>query len=81
MWFLCTQHFGLRGCQEHVSIEDFVFHNDKHGYEYVEFIEDPTKTRQGGLKPKKRHTNPKMFANGGDRCPVRLLHFICLNNS
>ena len=77
MWFLCTQHFGLRGCQEHCSnmrVEDFVFLNDI-SYEYIEFIDDPTKTRQGGLKPKQRATNPKMFAIGGDKCLVRLLKF------
>ena len=30
MWFLCTQHFGLRGCQEHCSmrVEDFILRTD-----------------------------------------------------
>ena len=36
MWFLCTHHFGLRGCQEHCSmrVEYFVFYNDI-SYEYL----------------------------------------------
>ena len=62
MWFVCSEHFGLQGCQEHstMRVEDFIFKEDKNGCEYVEFIEDPTKTRQGGLKPIQRKTNPKM---------------------
>ena len=74
MWFLCTQHFGLRGCQEHTTIraKNFVVLRDINGCEYIEFLEDPTKTRQGGLRPNQRVTNPKMFALGRERCPVRL---------
>ncbi|XP_066911348.1 uncharacterized protein KIAA1958-like [Clytia hemisphaerica] len=75
MWFVCSEHFGLRGCQEHCTmrVEDFIFKKDKNGCDFVEFIEDPTKTRQSGLKPIQRKTNPKMYAIGGERCPVRLL--------
>ena len=74
MWFLCTQHFGLRGCQEHATIraKNFIVLRDINGCEYIEFLEDPTKTRQGGLRPNQRVTNPKMFALGRERCPVRL---------
>ena len=54
---------------------------DINGCEYIEFLEDPTKTRQGGLRPNQRATNRKMFAVrgercppvGGERCPARLL--------
>ena len=38
----------------------------------TEFLEDPTKTRYKGLHHKPRVTNPKMFAIGGERCPVEL---------
>ena len=31
----------------------------------------PTKTRQGGLKMKRRDFQPKMFATGGPRCPIQ----------
>ena len=74
MWLLCTQHFGLRGCQEHTTmrVENFVVLRDIKGCEYIEFLEDPTKTRQVGLRPNQRATNPKMFTVGGERCPVEL---------
>ncbi|KAL9987244.1 hypothetical protein ACROYT_G001519 [Oculina patagonica] len=38
--------------------------------EFVEFIENPTKTRQSGLSAKPRSFLPKMFATRDDRCPV-----------
>ena len=73
MWFLCTQHFGLRGCQEHTTmrVKNFVVLRDINGCKYIEFLEDPTKIRQGGLCPNQRATNPKMLAVGEERCPVR----------
>lgn len=42
------------------------------GLEFVEFIEGPTKTRQGRLNSKPRQFQPKMFETGGERCPVLL---------
>lgn len=49
MWWLLTQYFGLRGRQEHhgMKVEDFVVGKDDNGFEYVEFVEGPTKTRKG----------------------------------
>ena len=75
MWWILTQHFGLRGRQEHHSmeVEDFSFCVDDSGTEYVTFKENPTKTRQGELNTKHRSVLPKMFATGGQRCPVELL--------
>ena len=75
MWWILTQHFGMRGRQEHHSMEvkDFSFRVDDSGTEYVTFKENPTKTRQGGLNTKHRSVLPKMFATGGPRCPVQLL--------
>lgn len=75
MWFLLTQHSGLRGCQEHhdMYVEDFSFTKDDNGVEYITYEENPTKTRQGGLRKKRRVVQPKMFATGGPRCPVKLL--------
>ena len=37
MWWLLTQHFGLRGRQEHheMRIEDFSLHKDDNGIEFV----------------------------------------------
>ena len=75
MWWILTQHFGLRRRQEHHSmeVEDFSFCVDDSGTEYVTFKENPTKTRQGGLNTKHRSVLPKMFATGGQKCPVDLL--------
>ena len=54
LWYLLTLHFGLRGCQEHheMFVEDFNLNKDDEGTEYVTFEENPTKTRQGGLRKK-----------------------------
>ena len=74
LWYLLTLHFGLRGCQEHHSmqVEDFTTSKDDQGLEYLTFEESLTKTRQGGLRKKRRVVQPKMFATGGPRCPVRI---------
>ena len=39
MWFVLTQYFGLRGCQEHIClyVEDFSFSKDENGVEYRQF--------------------------------------------
>ncbi len=74
MWYYLTIHLGLRGCQEHTTmrVEDFVEKVSRDGVPFIEFQEDPTKTRGGGLKCKQRTTKTKMFASGGSRCPVKL---------
>jgi hypothetical protein len=74
MWWLLTQHFGLRGRQEHhtMAVEDFEFGEDDNGIAYVSFKENPTKTRQGGLHITRRQQLPKMFATDEKRCPVSL---------
>ena len=38
LWFLLTQHFGLRGRQEHhtMNIEDFTIMLDDNGHQYVQ---------------------------------------------
>ena len=41
-----------------LKVEDFVFCEDQNGEEHLEFREDPTKTRQSGLRSKERITNP-----------------------
>ena len=70
-----TQNFGLRGRQEHHSmeVEEFSFCVDDSGTEYVTFKKNPTKTRQGGLNTKYRSVLPKMFSTGSQRCPVESL--------
>jgi len=74
MWWILTQHFGLRGGQEHheMKVDDFQLCKDDNGVEFVQFTEGHTKTRQGGLHTKLRDFQPRMFAIGGERCPVAL---------
>ena len=74
LWFYLTQHFGLRGRQEHVTmmIEDFTASSDDDGNEYFTFSEKRTKTRNTGLHPKPGQKNSKMFATNGPRCVVKL---------
>lgn len=71
-----TEHFGLRGRQEHYSmqIEDFsIYTSPDNSIKYMTFKEGPTKTRSGGLRVKQRAVKPKMFATGHPlRCPVML---------
>ena len=77
MWFLNIQYFGLRGVQEHTTMTMEIFFRkvDDNGTVYIEFLEDPTKCRGGGLNATKRVTDTKMFATGGERCPVSFFDF------
>ena len=72
VWFLLTQHFGLRGRQEHyvMKVGDFQLKKDDNGITFITFSESFSKTRQGGLRQKERAVRPKMFATGNERCPV-----------
>ena len=55
-----------------MKIEDFQLFKDDNGVEFLQFAEGITKTRQGGLHFKNRDFQPRMFAVGGDRCPVAI---------
>jgi len=74
MWWLLTQHFGLRGRQElhDMKVDDFQLCKDDKYVEFLQFTEGQTKTRQGGLRTKHRDFQPRTFAVGGERCPVAL---------
>ena len=48
---------------------------DEDGTVYTEFLEDPTKCRGGGSLAKKRVTDRKVFATGGERCQVSFFEF------
>ena len=74
MWWLLSQHLGLRGCQEHytMNVEDFMLNKVDNGNEFTTFAEGPTKTQQGGLRLQPWSVLPKMFATGNSRCPVAL---------
>jgi hypothetical protein len=70
-----TKQLGLRGRQEHydIYVEDFLIRRQEDRGELVEYRENPTKTRTGGLRIKRRSTPQMMFStDGGERDPVRL---------
>ena len=74
MWWLLSQHLGLRGCQEHytMNVEDFTLSKDDNDNEFKTFAEGPTKTWQGGLRLQPWSVLPNMFATVDSRCPVAL---------
>ena len=79
IFFMLSQQFGTRGCQEHhqLRVEDLKFVHDTSGETIsVEWVEGLTKTRQGGLSKMDRRLPQKLFAQGGDRCPVKFLELL-----
>ena len=79
MWWVVTQHFDLRGRQEHhdIKVDDFQLCKDDNGVEFVQFTEGQIKTRQEGLLTKHRGFPPRMFSVGGERRPLVLFkHFV-----
>lgn len=65
IFFLITQHFGTRGRQEthQFRIEDLKITHDSISGEIAtfEWIEGPTKTRQGGLNKRPRMVTQKLY--------------------
>ena len=54
-----------------MRIEDFKVTYGTDGKAHViEWMEGPTKTRQGGLNKKPRMVTQKLFRTGGKKCPV-----------
>ena len=79
IFYLISQQFDTRGCQEHhqLRVEELKFVCDPSGRTlYVEWVEGLTKTRQGGLSKTERRLPQKMFAHGGSRCPVKFLELL-----
>ena len=77
LWLNNTQHFGLRGCQEHRNMRwgDVQLQTSADGTEFLEYTERQTKTRTGAELKDTRTVKPKMFAvPGSDRDPVRAFH-------
>ena len=72
IWWLLTQHLGLRGRKQHheLKLEDFTFKISDRGHEYVTLAEGITKTLQSGLHEKHRLEKPFMFENKSSVCPV-----------
>ena len=55
------------------EVEDFILLTDDEGRNYYCLKNGPEKNHQGGLNCKRRLVEPKMFATGTERCPVRVL--------
>ena len=77
LWLNNTQHFGLRGCQEHRDMKwgDVQLKTSADGVQFLEYTERQTKTRTG-VEPKDTRTvKPKMFSvPSSDRDPVKAYH-------
>ena len=73
LWQL-TQHFGLRGRQEHHSMraENFSFQKDKIRASYIVYTDGIAKTRKSGLHQKSPLQLPKIFEPESERCPLKL---------
>ncbi len=83
MFYVISQHFGTRGCQEHhqIRLEHLKLVKKPNGEpHYLEWVEGLTKTRQGGLVKKDRRVPQRLFANGGVRCPLRLFEMLVSND-
>ena len=72
LWYLLTLHCGYRGCQEHndMFVKDFRLKKDDQGTEYVTFEENRRKTRQGGLRKRRRAIQPVCQWRSPFSCPV-----------
>ena len=57
-----------------MKLEDFTF-KEHNGSTYITFSEGITKTRQSGLREKRRAQIPKMFETQNERCPVKIFNF------
>ncbi|KAK3741660.1 hypothetical protein QZH41_005088 [Actinostola sp. cb2023] len=75
VWLNNTMHYGWRARDEHrkVRLGDLKLRRDEQNQEYVIWlIERGTKTRTGAEQAPERYFNPRMYATGGDRCPVKM---------
>ena len=74
LWWVLNQQCGGRGQEGHyeLDIDEFSMVSDDNGRQYIKYTEGPRKTRQGGLKFKPRPVFPRMYATGGQWCPVKI---------
>lgn len=68
-WFVMAQHFGYRSNMEcrNICYGDITEHQDNQGTTYLEL--KPRSTTSSNY----RSYHPRMWATGGDRCPVHVL--------
>lgn len=72
IWWVIGSGFCLRGRSEHhqLKVDSFSLHVDEQGTEYLVFREGLTKTRRGEKHQGARKFIPRLYATGGDRCPI-----------
>ena len=72
VFFFLTICFGFRGSHESRQLKwgDVKLKVDSDGKEFLEFNERLTKTRKGNSEGGSRAFAPKIFAMGGERCPI-----------
>ena len=59
-----------------MKIEDFkVYYGIDGKVEIIEWMEGPTKTRQGGLNKKPRMVTQKLFRTGGKNVQLQLMNY------
>ena len=75
VWWVLTQHLGLRGRELHhdLRVEELVRGVDSQGRKFFKYVEPPTKSRPLGLHHKHRIIDAKMYKSGGERCPYNIL--------
>ena len=74
LWWVLNEQVGGRGQEGHheLRIEEFSLCTDDAGREYLNFVEGPRKTRQGGLYFKPRPVFPRIYRTNMSRCPVTI---------
>ena len=71
VWYNNSKFFGKHKILEHLNLclDNFILQTDQTGASYVEFIEEPVENSTNVST-----SNMKMWATGGDRCPVALFN-------
>ena len=74
IWWVLTQHLGLRGRELHhdLRVEELVHGVDNANRPFYKYVEPPTKSRARGLHHKHRIVEAKLYPSGGPRCPYAL---------
>ena len=77
IWWNNCLHFGMRGREEHYSInmEDFKIEIDGMDRKFISYEEGVTKTRKAGFNFQERLIKRKMYASGDVNCPVKTFLF------
>lgn len=84
VWYILSFQFVSRGLEFHnqLSINSLDFNVDDNGLEYVTLThQTQEKNFQGGLYSDDFHRDKRMYATGGDLCPVKMLKLLISRTS